>query len=66
MSYNYSKFERNKVYADPATTISRYQVMCKNNEKYAYENVGYLILYLTQNGFIIRSPYNKTGDGSMS
>lgn len=58
MSYNYSKFERNKVYDDPATTISRYQVMCKNKEEYAYENVGYLILYLTQNGFIIRSPYD--------
>lgn len=58
MSYNYSKLERNKVYADPEGTVARYQVACTNHDEYGYKNAGYLILYLTKDKFIIRTPYD--------
>ena len=58
MSYNYSKSESKRVYADPEGTVSRYQVICTNNEEYSYKNNGFLILYLTNDKFIIRSPYD--------
>ncbi len=58
MSYNYSKLERNKVYADPEETVARYKVACTNHDEYGYKNAGYLILYLTKDKFIIRSLYD--------
>lgn len=58
MSYNYSKLECKRVYTDPEGTVSRYQVICTNNEEYSFKNNGFLMLYLTKDKFILRSPYD--------
>ncbi|MBQ6718263.1 MAG: hypothetical protein IJN22_05135 [Clostridia bacterium] len=58
MSYIYSKADSKRVYVDPEGTISKYQVRCTNQEEFNFKNNGYLMLYLTQNKFILRSFYN--------
>ena len=59
MSYIYSKADSKRVYADPEGTISKYQVRCTNKEEYSYKSNGFLMLYLTQDKFIIRSFYDS-------